>query len=425
MKIVHLTYSDMGGAGIAAKQLHLALLNYGISSKLLTLISLGEKTEEHYIFQPKQSNLLKKIYNRVLATINYRLPFLSKHNKGYLLKNKEEGFEMFSFPFSNLNIQNNEHIKNADIIHLHWVSDGMIDYRFFFKNIKKPIVWTLHDMNPFTGGCHQSDGCEKYTSTCVSCFQLEGTRNERISKKNLQYKAKGLQAIKNNQLKILTPSQWLCNLSKVSKCFSRFEHFQIPNIINFPIGNITKTEARLFFNINEDERVLLFVANTTNNNRKGIDVLIKALEDIKAKEKTRLLIIGKNSPGLINDINKTELGFVTDKIILKNAYIASDVFLLPSIAENFPNTIVESLLCGTPVIASKVGGIVEQIHSENGILVPVKDVKGWTSAINSFFENQKQFNSQIISHKAFEKYNHQMILEKHLNLYTHITSQSV
>lgn len=423
MKVIHLTYSDMGGAGIAAKQLHLSLLDKGISSKLLTLIKLGEDTKEHYKFEAEQKNIVYKIYNRILEKVGSVFPFLMKNNPAYYLKNKVKGFEFFSFPYSNLKIQNNQHVKDADIIHLHWVSDGMIDFKKFFANINKPVVWTLHDMNPFTGGCHQSDGCEKFKTNCNSCFQLEGTPNNNLSNSILQYKYSALLNLESKQVKIITPSNWLSNLSKSSLCFNKFEHFAIPNIIKFPISNISKREARLFFNIEENERVLLFVSNTANNNRKGIDVLIKALKNIKDKEKTRLLIIGQNSEELNIEIKKTELGFVTDKIILKNAYIAADVFLLPSIAENFPNTIVESLLCGTPVIASNVGGITEQINSKNGILVKVGDVNAWANAINMFFDNQNKFDQKIISDKAIEKYDIEKTLESHIKIYNKIIEQ--
>src|SRR5690606_11661151 len=144
-----------------------------------------------------------------------------------------------------------------------------IDYRKIFQRREKRFVWTLHDMNPFTGGCHHSDGCLKFQTNCNYCFQLKGTRDEYLSGKILAYKTAALSMIPDEQMVIVCPSEWLASLSRTSRLFSRFKHFVIPNPHQVPAGEVDRGAARQNLGIGEDEIVFLFVSHHVNNPRKG------------------------------------------------------------------------------------------------------------------------------------------------------------
>ena len=182
MKVVHLSTSDMGGAGIAAKRLHLSMLDAGVESKFLTLYKYGPDIKQHYLVQEEARSMGGKLIKRLRSTLRYRLSFLY-FDPGYYLKNRPSGYDHFSFPYSRIDLWRNKILREADLIHLHWVADGMLDYVKFFKKLKKPLVWTLHDMNPFTGGCHHSDGSMEFISDCLDCKQIKHTPDESMAAK--------------------------------------------------------------------------------------------------------------------------------------------------------------------------------------------------------------------------------------------------
>ena len=395
MKIVQLTTSDMGGAGIAAKQLHLAMLNSGVGSTLISKVKLGPEIKAHEIIE-----------------INSAFSDLP----GYYLKNQKPGFEYFSFPYSETDLRQSKTVVNADIIHLHWIADRFLDYKNVFS-LDKKFVWTLHDMNPFTGGCHHCDGCFKFENACNYCYQLEGTIDEYVSGKNLNYKREALSNVKDDQLVIVTPSQWLSDLSKKSSVLKRFEHVVIPNIVQMPDLSMTSEIARQNLGISKDEFVFLVVAHSVNNVRKGIRVLMEAINQLPDKENITLLLVGEKSGMKFQGIKTIELGFVTDKNKLSEVYNAADVFLLPSLAENFPNTIVEALSCGTPVLASDVGGISEQINSKNGVLVEANNVSAWVKALTDMISSIGKYDRKTISQEARQRYNQEDILKQYLQIY--------
>lgn len=395
MKIVQLTTSDMGGAGIAAKQLHLALLNNSTSSVFLSKVKLGPDMPGHQIVKT----------NNAFADLS-----------GYYRKNQKPEFEYFSFPFSETDLNKVEAVVDSDIIHLHWISDGFIDYKNVFS-LNKKFVWTLHDMNPFTGGCHHSDGCNKFENNCNYCYQLEGTVDEYVSGKILNYKKEALSNLKDDQLVVVTPSKWLSDLSKESSILKRFEHVVIPNIVQMPDLSMTSEIARQNLGIAKNEFVFLVVAHSVNNVRKGIRVLMEAITQLPDKENITLLVVGEKSGMKFLGIKTIELGFVTNKNKLSEVYNAADVFLLPSLAENFPNTIVEALSCGTPVLASDVGGISEQINPKNGVLVEANNVSAWTKALKDMISNVGKYDRKSIFQEARQRYNQEDILKQYLQIY--------
>lgn len=420
MKILHISTSDSGGAGIAAVRLHKQLIKQGIKSKLLTLHKTEEKIPEHYLFSSVDYSVIPIVtklllfVKRVLRHFQLYQPIHIRKGKKYL-KNQPKGFDAFSFSFSDFRLQKHPLVKEADILHLHWVGEGLLDYSFFKKQ-KKKIVWTLHDMNPFTGGCHYSDECEGYTFSCTNCPQVKNTIDEEIAGKMLQLKMKGLKKIRDNQLYIITPSEWLNKCSSQSLAFKRFRHRTIRNPIDTEIFKPSdKIEARIKFNLPIDKKIILYVSKHISFTRKGIDYLLGSFNKLENKNEVLLYSLGYKAENL--DSNITQLGYIKNEPSIASIYSAADIFVLPSMAENFPNSICEALCCGTPVITFKVGGTPEQVNKSNGIIV--KDISeiALKEALEELLSNLKEYDSLKVSSEAIVQYNEQKTTAEYIEVY--------
>jgi len=306
-------------------------------------------------------------------------------------------------------------VQQADIIHLHWVSEGFLNYPSFFSTVRKKIVWTLHDMNPFTGGCHHSDDCMKFMSECRHCPQLQGTIDENFAFEMQSLKKELFDEQPPGQIKIVTPSEWLRRLSSQSALFKKFDHDRIPNGIDPEVFRIhDQSESRKQLNLPADKKILLFVSNEVNNKRKGIDILIESLSKLNDSD-VAVCTIGKSPSSFDIKMEQHHLGFITDENKMAMAYNAADVFVLPSLAENFPNTSCESLFCGTPVVAFDVGGLNEQVHAGNGILVEKMSSDALGASIRKVLS--ASFDREAISREAKSKFGLEEASRKYIKLY--------
>jgi len=186
MKVIHLNTFDTGGAAIAAKRLHLALLEQGVESKMLFVKKASNAIKETFEVEARTYTLWHRLKVKTKALLKQPIGYWQQLN--HHLKGQDSNMGLFSLPYSDFDLTLNEHIKWADVINLHWVP-SMWDYNLFQK-LNKPIVWTLHDMYVFTGGCHYTGNCIGFTTDCKNCPQLLGTRNSDLSHKVLSYKQK-------------------------------------------------------------------------------------------------------------------------------------------------------------------------------------------------------------------------------------------
>ncbi len=418
MKVVHVTTSDSGGAGIAAGRLHRALLEEGVNSHFLTLLKSDDSVPNHTQYFPGEGKIFKPLFNRYFnlrKSLRYRNIYINSSEKKFRnkIKGRSSELEYFSNLQSGYNLQDHPLIKSADIVHLHWVSDTFFDFRSFFKNNRKKIVWTLHDMNSFTGGCHHSDGCMKFKSDCDECPQLIGTSDLHYAKYLLKEKIES--CVSKFDMQIITPSNWLGDLSKESKLFGSFLHSVIPNPINpdefriYPVN-----EAREHFGLPLNRKLLLFNASTITNKRKGLNYLIEAVSLLK--EDAVLVAIG-NSPVIKGDSKIHSFGYLKTPEEISKAYSSVNIFVLPSLAENLPNSICESLICGTPAIGFDVGGIPELINSQTGKLVPLGNVKLLADAIDEVLKRPGMFDEQELRKWAIAKFGSKMIASRYMDVY--------
>lgn len=414
MKVVLVNTYDHGGAAKACVRLHEALLNENINSQILFRKSLNFHKID--VTPKPNKNICSERFLRILKKISKKILNRKKNDKTINITFlRDDRLEMFSGPNSKYRIEFAKPIREADIINLHWVAD-FLDYQSFFKSIKKPVVWTLHDMNPFTGGEHYE---EKYLGVDENGFPIERFYTEEeiiVNDKNLIIKKRALEEFEN--LIIVSPSKWLAEKASESNLFKDRPIYHIPNGVNPEIfRSFNKEYSRELLNLPKDKKIILFVADSIRNNRKGIEYLLLACKDLNVE----LCTIGKMDGQLTGSCKINQLGPINDDRLMSVAYSASDVFVVPSLMDNLPNTIIESFMCGTPVIGFPVGGIKELIeNSVNGYLVEEISVESLKIKIQEFFENQSRFNSSEIRSQAIQKYNSNLQANAYLELFKKI-----
>ena len=250
-----------------------------------------------------------------------------------------------------------------DIINLHWIT-YFIDFPSFIKRYagKIPLVWTLHDMNLMTGGCHYDGGCGRFRDGCGCCPQLIRSGLKDASSRIFQVRKTALKSVANDQMHIVAPSRWLSSQASGSKLLSRFSHSVIPYGIDtgvfFPAP---KTSCVDVLGISQEAKVVLFVSSSLSNHRKGIDLLLDALPKVLAKHpETQVISVGADK--FSSSIPVTNFGQVNSDLFLRTIYSAADLLVIPSREDNLPNVVLEAMACGTPAVGFRIGGVQDMIR---------------------------------------------------------------
>lgn len=397
MKVLVLNNSDIeGGAARANFRLFKAIKDINNETYMLTQ---DKDTDE--------SNIIS-IYPKLSKYINF-----AKYQLDYLPIRFYTKRENTNFSTGLLSSKSIKYIKNLkpEIIHLSWICKGFLPIHYL-KNIKIPIIWTLHDMWAFTGGCHYSGECEKYINKCGNCPQIKSRTTLDISRIIWLRK---LFAWKDINLTIVTPSNWLANLAKQSSLFKDKNIKVIHNGLDLNLFKpINKNFARDILKLPRDKKLLMFGATSAiNDERKGFkylkDAINKIYSNYKNKDELEIVIFGASKPNEpINfGFNVTYLGILRDEIVMPLIYSAADVFIAPSKEDNLPNTIMEALACGTPCIAFDIGGISDMIiHKKNGYLVNPFDIDDLMQSIiwvleENDIDNKLSFNARKKVEKDF------------------------
>ncbi|KKQ78510.1 MAG: Glycosyltransferase and TPR domain protein, partial [Candidatus Daviesbacteria bacterium GW2011_GWF2_38_6] len=421
MKVVHLCTQDFGGAGNAAYRLHKGLQTIGIDS---TFIVLDKKSKDPSVkIIPDNQQNESSYCNSPDSYSSSRMKLMWKYWSDMLTEypGRTKGLEIFTDNTCSVRLDLVKEITEADIVNLHWVA-GMINFKELPSSLKeKNLVWTLHDMNPFTGGCHYTGQCNKFLSSCNACPQL-GSINQK-DKSYYSFGEKG-EAYKELQINIVTPSKWLGDEAKRSSLFSKFEIDVIPYVLPLDVFKMyEKDELRKKLNIPLNKKIILFGANDVMNNRKGFSLLLEALDifSIQNKDDVILGIFGDLPPGtpIQSKYQVLNFGTINSENTLALVYSLSDVFVLPSLEDNLPNTVLESLACGTPVVAFNIGGMPDMISQrKTGYLADEGDIKDLAEGISWTLRNNsndalrnacrefvvKHYDLQIQANTYLQKY---------------------
>ncbi len=385
MKVLHICTQDSGGAGIAAYRLHIGLKSIGVKSKMLVL---HRSSSDGDVVRFAQNN---NIFRRLWGKLRNRL--ISSEFNVYK-DTRPKGLDMFSDDRTIYDIGKHSLVKEADIINLRWIT-RMVDHREFFRDVhNKAIVWRLSDMNPFTGGCHYSQGCTKYETGCGACPQLGSTDTGDLSKRIFSRKQK---AYRGRNICVVTPSKWLGDCAKKSFLFNHFKTEVIPNGVSTTVfSRRDKRFSRDVLKLPQDKILILFGADY-NSERKGFRYLMEALRLLKERKdasKIALVIFGSHySEDALEDVGFSvfQLGYIHDEPLLSCVYSAADIFVIPSLEDNFPNTVIESMACGTPVVGFSIEGALDMVRpGETGLSVKARDAEQLAEQIKWMIYHSKE-----------------------------------
>ena len=407
MRVLHILGCDLNsGAGRGTYSLHSALNSLGINSKIYTnSIKTINDNQVCYTVITKRAMILRMIRKRLDKFITF------------FYHNKED--RIFSSGIFGIDLTKTLEYKKADIIHMHWINGGFINIKHLSK-INKPIIWTMRDMWPMTGGCHYSISCDKYMHKCGKCPQLKRNCDSDLSRlvinRKNQYFPEGI--------KLVGISEWLSNIARKSYLFNNYDVRTISNNIDTQdFFKIQKKTAQNNLGIQTYKKIILCGAINLNNSFKGFEKFIEALKELDSR-KYFLCFFGKQDESVLARLGfeYKNIGYLDNNTALRMAYNSADVFVAPSLIEAFGKTIAESMACGTPVVCFDTSGPKDIIsHQIDGYLAePFKSTdlaRGVVWLLNT--ENYEKICSNARK-KIISKFDSRIIAEKYIKLYKEV-----
>ena len=386
MKILHVCYSDTrGGAAKACYRTHKTLINNNINSEIVTC--LKPKSNDNTVFCYCNS-LLKQIWRKLVKMFFLAIVMVFQKTKNQNLHTLDV------FSVINPKFLNNH---GADIIHLHWVNYSMLSIRSISK-IKKPVIWTFHDAYPFMGCEHHDDlnfPCRYKNDYSKSSKNVKFLDLNRFSWK-LKKKYWNI-----DSFDAVTPSLWMKKCAEESSLLKNFKIHHIPNTLDSKIFTVKdKFLSRSELNLPIDKKLVLFGAADPDAYIKGGDLLFDAMSKFK-EDDVEFVVFGTPSQTEISGIKTHYTGFINSEETLSKIYNACDVMIVPSRQDNLPNTVLESIACGTPVVAFNIGGIPDMVlHLKTGYLAKPYNTDDLLAGIDTILNNPKNvdFSTNCINH---------------------------
>lgn len=427
MKVVHINKGDTGGgASVAVNRIHSALLRMGVHS---TILVQEQRTETKGIFNVTPNNW--ESCRNFINFVGERLAILP-----------HEGSSTMRFNFSTASmgrdLSTHPLVQEADIIHLHWINQGYVSMSGLSKlfDLGKPIVWTLHDMWPFTGGCHYAGTCLEFNEKCGFCPYLRNPKKTDLSA--LGFRAKRdlyRKANERKQMTIVSCSQWLNSMAQNSPLLGKARCLSIANPIDTGVYRpMDKNECRRRLGLPTDKKLLLFGAAKITDLRKGFRYLVEALRIIKDNfgglaQGIDLVLFGKMTDevyDMLSGYTVHPMGFVSSTKEIVDIYNAADTFVLPSLQDNLPNTVVESMACGTPVVGFRIGGVPEMVeHEQTGYLAEVKNSLSLALGIIHAMMSYNDSHRAQIAQRAQELFGETNIAKQYIDAYYEAQSKII
>ena len=376
MRILIVNTSERtGGAAVAAQRLVDALNNSGVQARML----VRDKQTDNLTVVPLPKSVLHRwrfLWER--WTIFWHLLF-NRRNL-FAIDVANTGTDITSLP----------EFKQADIIHLSWINQGMLSLNGIRKiiNSGKPVVWTMHDIWPATAICHLTLGCNHFKQLCRRCKYLPGGGSDNDLSTKVWHKKKRI--YERSDIHFVACSRWLADQARQSQLLKGRHVFAIPNPIDTRVfAPKDKTLAADLLNLPKDKRLMLFAAQRATNENKGLAYLLEACHMLAAqypemKESTALVVLGGKANQAVEELPFPvfPIDYISDTQTMVSLYNAVHAFVLPSLSENLPNTIMEAMACGVPCIGFNVGGIPEEIdHRKNGYVARYRDAEDLAKGI--------------------------------------------
>ena len=345
MRVSHIIAGGVdSGGGYGTLILHNELKKLGIASQIVSN-------------QPHSSlNVLSRVSRKFRNRINAR------RNQLPLLRYGPRRSTFVSPTWGGTNLAKLAKKLDCDVVHIHWANGGFIDFQSF-GNVEKPIVWTMRDMWPFTGGCHYSMGCERFLERCGRCPQINSTNPHDHTERWLQEK----QSLVRPNIYYVGISRWITSLAKTSTILKSANVRMIPNSFDaenfFPEG---RENSRRSLGLPLDRRLVLIGAINLHGYYKGLDLFSQAVS--KLARDVDVVVFGNAPTHAMEGIRQRvhRLGYIRSKSKLRKVYSAADLFVAPSTYEAFGKTVAESIACGTPAVAFDNSGPAEIIRDGVG-----------------------------------------------------------
>ena len=412
MRVLLINTSErIGGAAVSCKRLMEALQANGIKTKMLVR---DKQTDEIAVVPlPHSWKLLwhflwERI--RIWQTNGFHRQNLFKVDIA------NAGSDVTSLP----------EFQQADIIHLHWINQGMLSLKSIRKILDsgKPVVWTMHDMWPCTGICHHARDCEGFLHECGKCPYLL-----KPSKHDLSYKIykKKKTYLGNRHISYVACSQWMEGQARKSALLQGQHIESIPNPINTSLYRpVNKQEARSHCGLPHDLKLILFGSVKITDKRKGVLYFIDsckllAQQHPELKDQIGIVVLGNSSDYLTNQLpfQVFPQEFVMDDHKIADLYNSVDLYATPSLEENLPNTIMEAMACGVPCVGFQVGGIPEMIdHLHNGYVAEYKSTEDFTNGIYWLLQapDYKRMSAEAVR-KVQTHYAPQVVARRYIQVY--------
>ncbi|MAS95539.1 MAG: hypothetical protein CMO55_20250 [Verrucomicrobiales bacterium] len=387
------TKQDTGGASLAMLRLSDALRRSGMQVDVVSAKPIGEDDQDDLDEQlPEGDPFLKFLKFSRGATVAHRTDFSASP---------------FTVHWPDCEIELDGAIQDAEVVNIHWVSH-FLSPRSIRKigQLGKPILWTMHDQRAFTGGCHYSGGCRGFESTCKDCPQVSGTY-QKIAEYQLEDSKRMLRDL---PVFFISPSQWLADELRSSSFFNEGCHKVkvIPNSVDTdtfsPVADRAAIRAK--YDIRDSDVCVLLLAHKTSDPRKGFDDIRRALQRVVVKlpggQSRRLRVICCGASDFeVPNVELLHLGSVPS-LELPAIMGACDVYLTMTLEDNLPNTVVESLSCGLPVIGTNVGGVPEMVkHGTNGWIVSAGDSEAVSKILTDLVGDKSILKRLSIASREF------------------------
>jgi glycosyltransferase involved in cell wall biosynthesis len=410
----------VGGAAIASYRLMEVLRENGVDAKLL----VQEDGKEDDGVVSTTHSALKRWMNFLRFALE-RLLFL-RHEKSREIR--------FLFSPANIGEQliGNKDIREADLIHLHWVNAGFLSLKSMKKllNLGKPVVWTFHDMWAMTGGCHHALTCEGYKAECGNCPYLKkpGTRDlsHRLwIKKNRLFR--------NRSITVITPSQWMHDRVKESSIFGGMDVYTIPNAVDQTIFQpVDRKTTCKKLGLDPEKKYILFGAASVGNLYKGFRYFKEAIgelcRDPEQVEGVEVLLFGKNSSEVSSRLPLTSRSFdyVDSTQTMRDLYGVAQLYAISSLQDTFPTTVIESMFCGTPVVGFKTGGIPEMIaHLSDGYLARYKSASDLADGMRWALSHEDYPDLSVrVREEAEQRFSSEHTAKMHVEVYNKLSRES-
>ncbi len=416
MKVLFINQSDIdGGAARAAHRVASKLVEMDVDLKMQVMRKLGK---DEWVIGPR---------NIFLLVVSRSLPRLDWISKSIVGVKKQFSWSLNLFPNFLLN---KRFFNSMDVVHIHWVGKNMLPVSWI-SNLKRPVVWTLHDSWAFTGGCHITSGCRRFEQVCGYCPQLSKSSKSDISH---SIWLKKLAVYSKVNFHFVAPSQWIADEARASSLLKFFPVTVIPNGLDTSIyAPLGKLNSRKILDISSDKGIILFAAMYADTDRnKGMDLLIEAINilannDVSFARNNLLIVIGTDNQALskLFPLPVICLGMIKDEKRLAQIYSAADLTVVPSRSESFGQVASESLSCGTPVVAFNTTGLKDIIdHMETGYLAKPFQTNDLAYGIGLITEDMEALRrmSQVARQRAVERFDINVTTRMHLDLYKRLSA---